>query len=380
MWGDRRGTEHRGHPLNFTVADFIEILSHVECAHPLRVPGPRGQLILVRCGSRDANYCAHCSKIVVGDWAAIIRSGVFDPPGDKAFGWYFLTLTAPSFGPVHRVPRRGNTRRCSCGKLHSPVDSDLRGAAIDPETYDYDGQVRWNRDCGVLWDRSRRRLQRVLGLGVSYAVVREWQARGAIHRHCLIRVPGSNNIAPHLVLDAARSANALVGGRGISWGDQGDCRSMPPDPVDSARHIGYLSKMIGYSVKSVGSSATAPSSEHARWLDAAAHGMSCKQGCQGRESRCLAMAHRQYGARASVVSVSRNWSFTGLTRTKQAEVRREFIASLPVAVRNAGRLQRAQRLERICSSKERLARRPCVDRDTGEYWYIPKIDVSSVEL
>jgi hypothetical protein len=329
--------------------DFIEILSHVECAHPLRVPGPRGRPVFVRCGSRDASYCAHCSKIVVGDWAAIIRSGVFDPPEGETYVWFFLTLTAPSFGLIHRVPRQGQ-QRCRCGGLHDSDDGDLRGVAIDPDSYDYDGQVCWNRDCGILWDRTRRRLEHLFGARAPYAVVREWQARGALHHHSIIRVPGPTDIAPHEVARVARAATASIAGRTLAWGTQVDCRLIPIDPVSSARHIGYLSKMIGYSVKSIGSSAAAPISEHSHRLDAAAHRMRCKQGCRGRRNGCLATAHRRYGARSSVVSVSRNWSFTGLNRTKQAEVRRKFVDSLPTTARDTGRLQRAQRLRRVFDS------------------------------
>jgi hypothetical protein len=142
----------------------------------------------------------------------------------------------------------------------------------------------------------------------------------------------------------------------MAWGAEADCRSIPRDALESARHIGYLSKMIGYSVKSLGSSQHAPVSEHARWLDDAAHRMPCKQSCGGRWNGCRAVAHRQYGARSSVVSVSRNWSFTGLNRTKQAEARREFIDSLPTAVRNDGRLQRAQRLRLVFDSERRPIR------------------------
>ena len=192
--------------------------------------------------------------------------------------WFFLTLTAPSFGLIHRVPRQGQ-RRCRCGGLHDSDDGDFRGVAIDPDSYEYEGQVCWNRDCGVLWDRTRRRLERLFGARASYAVVRQWQARGALRRHSIIRVPSSTDIAPHEVARAAAAATASIAGRTLAWGTQVDCRPIPIDPVSSAHHIAYLSEIIGYSVKSIGSSAAAPISEHSHRLDAAAHRMRCKPGC-----------------------------------------------------------------------------------------------------
>ena len=39
------------------------------------------------------------------------------------------------------------------------ADTGLRGVPLDLATYDYASQVAWNRDAGVLWDRTRRRLR-----------------------------------------------------------------------------------------------------------------------------------------------------------------------------------------------------------------------------
>jgi len=297
------------------------------CAHPIQVVDRYGRLRLVRCGSRLAAWCPACSRLVVGDWSAIIRSGVYDPPMGETYEWLFLTLTAPSYGRVHRVPRRpGSPQRCGCGRVHGPDDGDLRGAPLDPSAYDYDRQVSWNRDMGALWDRTRRRLERLLGDGLSYAVVREWQARGVLHVHAIVRVPGEMTVSPVQVAAEARAATASVAGRLIGWGEQVDCRRIPGDPADTARHIGYLAKMVGYSVKSVGSSAAVPASEHALRLDYAAARMDCgRRSCRGRWGGCRAVAHRQYGARASVVSVSQDWSFSGLTRAKQRADRQAWV-------------------------------------------------------
>lgn len=69
--------------------------------------------VWVRCGSRVTSVCASCAELYRGDWAAIARSGVFDGPVQD-FRFYLLTLTAPSFGSVHRVPRGETARPVRC--------------------------------------------------------------------------------------------------------------------------------------------------------------------------------------------------------------------------------------------------------------------------
>lgn len=83
---------------------------------------------VVRCGSRLKSECPGCSSIHVGDWRAIIRSGIYGAGPEYRF--FLLTLTAPSFGQVHRVPRPGIARvMCRCGTAH---DSARRAGALRP--------------------------------------------------------------------------------------------------------------------------------------------------------------------------------------------------------------------------------------------------------
>ena len=136
--------------------------------------------IWVRCGYRLKSRCEPCAELYRLDWAAIARSGVFD--GDvENHRFYMLTLTAPSFGGVHRVPRSGSSTapRCRCGVVHSVADAGLRGVPLDFDSYDFAGQVAWNRDAGLLWDRTRRRLRDSWD-SLEYFVVREWQDRGVL--------------------------------------------------------------------------------------------------------------------------------------------------------------------------------------------------------
>lgn len=96
--------------------------------------------VWVRCGSRIRSKCAACAELYRGDWAAIARSGAFDGPVER-FRFYLLTLTALSFGPVHRVPREGAPTRCRCGMEHSTADAGPRGVPLDSASYDYAGHV-----------------------------------------------------------------------------------------------------------------------------------------------------------------------------------------------------------------------------------------------
>jgi hypothetical protein len=137
----------------------------------------------------------------------------------------FATFTAPSFGPVHNRPAHG---RCRCGAQH-PEDAPELGTPLDPATYDYAGAVLWNNHASDLWRYITIYLPRELAaragitqrelrerLRVSYGKVAEYQKRGAIHFHAVIRFDGPDgpDTAPPawatttLLEDALRAAAA----------------------------------------------------------------------------------------------------------------------------------------------------------------------------
>jgi hypothetical protein len=278
--------------------------------------------VWVRCGSRIKSRCESCAELYRRDWAAIARSGVFDGPVEQ-YRFYLLTLTAPSFGRVHRVPRSGAPTRCGCGALHSVDGAGLRGVPLDAGSYDYAGQVAWNRDAGVLWDRTRRRL-RDRWESVEYFIVREWQDRGVLHVHAIVRIARGEAPAAMVLRDAARTAVALskVDGSVVEWGTQAQC--------DAFRADG-LSKALNYVLKDVATDADeVPVAvwRHQVALGDAARRMRCGADCVPQE--CSSLVHKRYGSRAQVVSASRRtknrtgWSFTGLTRTVQRRLRREW--------------------------------------------------------
>jgi hypothetical protein len=165
---------------------------------------PDGRL-RVACGNRRASRCPTCAYTYAGDTYHLIRAGLAGdetkdiPATVRDHPRVFATLTAPSFGPVHNRPDRGV---CRCGTRHLEDDPAL-GTALDPATYDYAGTVLFNNHAGQLWQRFTTRLRREIAaragltqrelkdvLRVSYGKVAEFQKRGAIHFHAVIRLDG----------------------------------------------------------------------------------------------------------------------------------------------------------------------------------------------
>jgi hypothetical protein len=225
------------------------------CRHPVRLRGVvlRGDepvystadepdaALMVRCGNRREACCPSCAHEYRGDMWQLVYAGMAGgrkgvPESVAEHPQVFASLTAPSFGAVHGQPDDG--RACRCGKRHGADDPEL-GAAIDPRTYDYEGAVLWNWHAPALWNRFCVELVRVLagraGLSerewrqrvrVAYAKVAEFQARGLVHFHAIMRLDGAEDratapgvaVSPEKLCDAIREA----AGRARLQGDAGD--------------------------------------------------------------------------------------------------------------------------------------------------------------
>ncbi|GLZ42450.1 replication initiator [Actinokineospora sp. NBRC 105648] len=244
------------------------------CTHPIRLVGqsstvdtatgeilssydtrdePTGY-ILTACGNRRMSRCEPCARVYADDTFHLIRSGLAGgrdvPESVATHPRVFATFTAPTFGPVHS---RVDTRPChpratgpSCRLRHSENDPVL-GQPIDPGTYDYPGAILWNNHAGKLWHvftvYLRRHLAELLGvprsklssyLRVEYAKVAEYQSRGLVHFHAVIRLdgPGGPTDPPPLdtealtdaISAAARAARVSLPDRTLRWGKQLDIR------------------------------------------------------------------------------------------------------------------------------------------------------------
>ena len=210
------------------------------CARPLRLVGeirtvdtstgelarayttatePDGTL-LKACEQRRETVCPPCSAVYRSDAYHLVASGLRGgkgvPPSVAEHPTLFVTFTAPSFGPVHsRREKDGKVQRCRprrraeicphgsslvCRKRHADHDECL-GEPLCTECFDYQGAVLWNALANDLWRRTttyvRRALARASGLTVKrlnrlvrirYVKVAEYQARGLVHFHAVIRL------------------------------------------------------------------------------------------------------------------------------------------------------------------------------------------------
>ncbi|MFI6663096.1 replication initiator [Streptomyces sp. NPDC050523] len=202
-----------------------------------------GGMLRIACGNRRASRCPACAWTYAGDTYHLIRAGLSGDP-DKGTPHtirdhprVFATLTAPSFGPVHNRP---DTGRCRCGTRHGEDAPEL-GSPLDPESYDYAGAVLWNNHASDLWRYFtiylRREIAKRAGLTqkdareqsrISFGKVAEYQKRGAVHFHAVIRFDGPDgpDDAPpawathELLIGAIREARKRVAVDVASAGDQ----------------------------------------------------------------------------------------------------------------------------------------------------------------
>ncbi|MFF6774396.1 replication initiator protein RepSA [Streptomyces sp. NPDC012637] len=201
--------------------------------HAYTTDAEPGGVLRVACGNRRASRCPSCAWTYAGDTYHLIRAGLVGAP-DKGtpdtirdHPRVFATLTAPSFGPVHNRP--GN-RPCRCGTRHAEDAPEL-GTPLDLATYDYAGAVLWNNHASELWRYFTIYLRREIAARadltqeaareqsrVSFGKVAEYQKRGAVHFHAVIRFDGPDglhSLPPYwatldLLTDAIQAAAARV--------------------------------------------------------------------------------------------------------------------------------------------------------------------------
>jgi hypothetical protein len=316
-------------------AGYFDWLEHVwsaaGCTRPVRLAGsmvttdvrtgeihsctstegmPDG-VIYKACGNRRATVCPSCAHTYQRDAYQLLRAGLVGGKGIteqvSSHPAVFATFTAPSFGPVHsRIVRRHTcTHRARCDCRAEPCHprpaamcphgwstacftrhetGDPRaGTPICLDCYDHASQVVWNHHTGELWRRTKQQIERHLnrlararGLGkvrVSHGKAAEFQIRGAVHFHALLRLDGVDPHDPAAVIPppdgidrddlehAVTAAAAAVRfttpahpdqpeGWAIGWGRQIDVRPITlrgAGEVTDEMVAGYLAK---YATKS----------------------------------------------------------------------------------------------------------------------------------
>src|SRR5699024_400938 len=156
------------------------------------------------------------------------------------------------------------------------------GVPVRPGSYRYAQQVRWNWGAGCVWSRTADELSRVIGVRdddgrlvrVPYIAVAEWQARGAVHLHVILRVRRDRAAA----LGEVRAVSATVRGERVRWGSQ-VVAELVASERQRYRVAGYLAKLVQYSVKDLTTESAAPAGaamrDHHSRLSAAARAMRC---------------------------------------------------------------------------------------------------------
>jgi hypothetical protein len=313
---------------------WVELVAQAGyCHHPIRLTGrvehadqvtgevrqvydsgrePDG-VLLKACGTRRESRCPSCAATYRADayqlLAAGLKGGKGVPETVAEHPRLFVTFTAPSFGRVHTRKAQGRlvlpchpyrqSARCphgnrdGCWHRHDEDDPRL-GEPLCPACYDAQAQVLWNALAPELWRRTtiavQRALARLVGLDeaalrllvrVSYAKVAEFQRRGAVHFHAVIRLDAATDcrcpgcLAPPpepftaaLLEDALRLAVPAVRvpcpslddgpERYARWGEQLDVHNITKDSEQagelSAEQVaGYIAKYATKATESFGS-------------------------------------------------------------------------------------------------------------------------------
>jgi hypothetical protein len=180
------------------------------------------EAVPIRCMNRRASRCRSCARLYKGDTYQLVLAGLVGgkgvPDTVRASSKVFLTLTAVSFGAVHRHVdpdrvgdrcrlRRGapvcpHGRSLICTERHRSGDV-LIGSPLCPDCYDYVGHVLYNAHFSKLWNALGTTVYHRLAAeaGVPRGVIRqlvrveyirnaEYQARGLVHFHVALRLDG----------------------------------------------------------------------------------------------------------------------------------------------------------------------------------------------
>jgi hypothetical protein len=270
------------------------------------------QAIYKPCGNRRATTCPGCAETYRRDAYHLIRAGLIGgkgiTPAVATHPAVFATLTAPSFGPVHTRPVRQHTcadrSRCQCqpqpchARRHAEIcqhsrplacfarhrrDDPALGQPLCPDCYDYAAHVVWNNQAGELWRRTKQAIERRLsqaarrrgltyGVRVAHGKAAEYQARGAVHFHVLLRLDGLDEADPGRLLPpppgitvadleaAIRHAAVAISYRTephpanpagwlIGWGGELDVRVITMTGTGSITDLAVASYLAKYSTK-----------------------------------------------------------------------------------------------------------------------------------
>lgn len=207
--------------------------------------GEKTELVLP-CGSPNSHKCAPCAEFAAKMRMRQVLTG-FEKVQDGTRVALF-TLTAPSFGKVHRAsitakdeykrrnmapPVRDASLReltktrdaCICGKHHR-WDEDLIGTPLKVHGYGYADEAIWSKNLPNLVRSTNRRLRYLAkNAGIdkddlaTFGVF-ERQKRGALHFHCLVVVRENSAGFDHLAREVKNnweSPTSLIPDHILTW-------------------------------------------------------------------------------------------------------------------------------------------------------------------
>jgi hypothetical protein len=283
------------------------------------------------CGSRLAEKCPHCSEVYRRDAISDLRGGL-QTVENATIPFTFITFTAPGaavFGPTHQrvvdtnKGHKSQVRKCGCRKVHAE-DDPLIGTPLNADTYRYDLAADFNAHASRLFSVTMQRLGRVVGHKLVYTRVAEFQTRGLVHYHVIVKsivtersvqtvVRGGTDLriidknkkilerreAERLKKKAWKkeckksghetpydsdyksehrrnpNVNAVIHGE-WTWGAQVDVPHVLPGGKFGVG--AYLVKLLGYAVKGTDTSANGPYSHRRKMQSAALRNCRCHAG------------------------------------------------------------------------------------------------------
>jgi hypothetical protein len=354
---------------------LAEVAAAGHCVHPIVLSGEtvdtetgeiRRSTLRVACKDRRVAICPSCSYVYKTDTWILISAGLVGgkglPSDVLSHPKVFVTLTAPGFGAVHRQTETGECHPWSqratcvhgssatCSRRHDD-DEPMLGAPLCVDCFDYEGAVLWNASASALWHRTVVRLRQVVaatqGLSesglrrvatIQYLKVAEFQRRGLVHLHAVIRADGADGpgssppawLTTELLGEQlARLAGAVevrsAEGVVTSWGRRFTITDLAAVDGEARRACAYLAKYATKSTVGAVSFARrfrdrteierAPVHDHVRQLALTAWDL----GCDLDEGALKRHTHA-FGFTGQLVTKSRAFSTTfGALRSTRAE-------------------------------------------------------------
>lgn len=232
-----------------------------------------------RCGTRRKDKCEPCSEI----WKDDAYFALVNPSREHKGSLTFITLTAPGskhFGKTHTASYKGlKSERCACRKYHISGEECI-GLPLDAKTFNYSQVADFNYKATRLTSITLQKINRLLlsetnrgksssekktlkDIRLPMARVMEWQERGVLHAHIIVR----GHIPTYIVDMAIKGSPATKSRRRINpvehkgqrWGSQVDVKHInSSDPNQVKKLSGYITKVVSYALKDVSSHGNNP--------------------------------------------------------------------------------------------------------------------------